>query len=59
MAVGIWNPFADEVISPVIVLDHAYTNIDFYHCQGSLEENRVILNEDIPPYGFAFFTVFA
>ena len=59
MAVGIWNPFADEVISPVIVLDHAYTNVDFYHCQGSLEENRIILNEDIPPFGFAFFTVFA
>ena len=57
MAVGIWNPFADEVIAPVITLDRPYAGVDFYHCQGRQEENRVILQEDIPPYGFAFFTV--
>ena len=57
MSVGIWNSFADEVISPTIILDHPYTKVDCYHCQGTIKGNRVHLQEDIPPYGFAFFTV--
>lgn len=57
MSVGIWNSFADEVISPIITLDRPYTKIDCYHCQGKIVEDQVFLQEDIPPYGFAFFTV--
>ncbi len=58
MAVGIWNSFADEVISPIITLDREYARADFYNCKGKTEKNRVILQDDIPPYGFAFFTVY-
>jgi hypothetical protein len=58
MSVGIWNSFADEVISPTITLDREYTRADFYHCKGKTEKNLVILQDDIPPYGFAFFTVY-
>lgn len=57
MAVGIWNSFADEVISPIITLDRPYARINFYNCQGKIEGDRVCLQDDIPPYGFAFFTV--
>ncbi len=58
MAVGLWNLFADSVIDPVIELDGEYMRADFYNCSGRVEGNRVILNEDITPYSFAFFTVY-
>lgn len=58
MAVGLWNPFADEVLSPTITLDRPYAKADFYHCQGRIEGRQVHLKEEIPPYGFAFFTVY-
>ena len=57
MAVGIWNPFADEVISPKVTLNRAYSKIDCYQCKGSIAGNVVTLQEDIPPYSFALFTV--
>lgn len=57
MAVGLWNIFADEVITPEIELDGEYSSVDFYNCSGRLDGNRVILDNDIAPYGFAFFTV--
>jgi len=57
MAVGIWNPFPDEVLDPVITLDREYEKVDFYNCEGCLFGNRVVLREQIPPFGFALFTV--
>ena len=57
MSVGLWNLFADSVMNPVIELDQGYASADFYHCSGRLESNRIVLDEDIPPFGFAFFTV--
>ena len=57
MAVGLWNIYPDEVLDPVIVLDKKYESIEFYNCSGRLEENRVVLDRDIAPYDFAFFTV--
>ena len=58
MAVGLWNLFADSVMHPVIELDQAYASADFYHCNGKLEGDCIVLDEDIPPFGFAFFTVY-
>lgn len=58
MAVGIWNMFPDAVLDPVIHLDGEYKDIDFYNCSGRLEGNKVILDDDIAPYSFAFFTVY-
>lgn len=57
MAVGLWNLFADSVLHPVIELDDTYRSVDFYRCKGHLDGNRLLLDEEIPPYGFAFFTV--
>lgn len=57
MAVGLWNLFADSVFDPEIVLDGEYKSIDFYNCSGKLCGDKVRLDNDIMPYGFAFFTV--
>lgn len=57
MTVGLWNLLADEVISPVITLDKAYSSIDFYRCGGRMEGNQVLLQEDLSPFDFAVFTV--
>lgn len=58
MAVGIWNFFADSIISPEIKLDGIYSGVDFYNCNGCLEGDTVKLECEIPPYSFAFFTVY-
>lgn len=58
MAVGIWNFFADSVIKPEIILDGIYSRADFYNCTGRLEGDRIILDGEILPYSFAFFTVY-
>jgi hypothetical protein len=58
MAVGMWNFFADSVISSEIKLDGVYSDIDFYNCNGCLEGDTVKLDNEILPYSFAFFTVY-
>jgi hypothetical protein len=58
MAVGMWNLFADEVITPEIILDSAYSRADFYNCTGKLSGDRIVLDNDILPYSFAFFTLY-
>ncbi len=57
MAVGLWNLFADGIVDPVIELDDCYREVDCYRCSGRLEGKRLILDGELPPYGFAFFTV--
>jgi len=58
MAVGLWNYFVDEVLEPKIYLDKTYSSIDFYNCSGRLEGDCVVLDNEIPAFGFAFFTVY-
>lgn len=58
MSVGLWNIFPDEVIDPVIHLDGEYKKSDFYNTTGHIEGNKVCLEQNIAPYGFAFFTVY-
>ena len=57
MAVGIYNMNYDEVINPVINLNNNFKHIEFFNCKGSLDGNKVILSEDIPPYSAVFFEV--
>lgn len=65
LTVGVWNFFADEVLSPDIELDGVYTQLDCYRCDGQLVPrsgkegafSSVRLSEAIPPYGFVCFTV--
>ena len=57
MAVGLWNVFPDDVLSPVIELDKAYKNVEFINCKGRIEGSKVMLDTDIPAYKFAGFEV--
>ena len=57
LSVALFNLFADEILSPTIELDGKYTHLDIYHAKGHLDGDRLIIEEDIPPYGFLFFTV--
>jgi hypothetical protein len=43
MSVGLWNLFADSVMNPVIELDQCYNSADFYHCNGRIEGERILL----------------
>jgi len=51
-AIGLWNIFADSIISPVIQLDKEYFEIEFVNCNGKLKGNKVFLNE-ISAFSFA------
>lgn len=57
LTVGLWNLFADSIEHPTVTLDDAYTVLDTYHCSGTLTGRTLTLSEEIPPFGFAFFTV--
>lgn len=56
MTVGLWNCFADPILTPRITLDGAYREIRTLNCEGHLDKNTVTLSE-IPAYGFAAFAV--
>lgn len=57
LAVGVFNVFEDEVPEPVILLGDRYTDVDVYNNTGHLEKDRVVLDREIPPYGFALITL--
>ncbi|MBE6589434.1 MAG: hypothetical protein E7643_04580 [Ruminococcaceae bacterium] len=56
LAVGLWNFFADPVLSPAVQLDGEYSSITCINCSGYIDKDRVILS-DIPPFGFVAFEV--
>ncbi len=57
LTVGLWNLFPDPVFDPVILLADSFENAEFLNAQGVLSDRRVTL-EEIPPYGFAAFTLY-
>ncbi len=56
MSVALFNVFEDEILSPEIVLDGAYSSVRFVNCEGVLNGDRITLT-DISPFGFAAFEV--
>lgn len=56
LAVGLWNFWPDDVLDPVVELAKPYSQIEFIHCTGRLDGDRVYLS-DIAPFGFAGFEV--
>ena len=56
LAVGLWNFFADTVLSPAVQLDKEYTSVTCINCEGRIEGDRALLS-DIPPFGFVAFEV--
>lgn len=56
LAVGLWNFFADTVLSPTVQLDKEYSAITCINCEGRLDGDQAHLS-DIPPFGFVAFEV--
>lgn len=56
MSVLMINIFADDIISPVVSLDHSYKEARFMNCSGNLKGDKLFL-ETIPAYGYAAFEV--
>lgn len=56
LSVLLINHFMDEILTPEIRLDKAYSTIRFVNCTGTLEGDKVSLSE-ISPYGVAAFEV--
>ena len=54
LAVGLWNIFPDPVYAPTVRVDRAYALAEGFRCEPALRGNVVTLQNDIPPYGFAF-----
>ena len=57
LAIGLFNCYADDVLSPVMALDRAYTSARFVGCEGRLKGDRLILS-DIPAYKSVAIEVF-
>ena len=49
---GIWNFFADAVLSPAVELDGDYTATDTINCTAKIKDGRAYLSE-LPAFGFA------
>ena len=56
LAVGLWNFFADPAFEPTVELSENYSEIEFINCRGTLDGDKVHL-DDIAPFGFAAFEV--
>jgi hypothetical protein len=57
LTVGLWNLFPDPVWEPEVLLAGKFTEAEFLNTTGTLSDDRVTL-EEIPPYGFAAFTLY-
>ncbi len=57
-AVLLLNNYYDSILSPEIVLDRSYTQIECTGCQAHLEGNRVVFDTEIPAFDFAAVRVF-
>lgn len=57
LAVGMWNLWPDTVYSPQVILGSEYGSIEFIAGEGKLEGDKVMLDSDIIPFGFAGFIV--
>ena len=57
-AVGLWNCFGDEIITPVVTLDRAYETVTFLGgARGHIDGTRVVFESDLPAHAFAGFVV--
>ncbi len=57
-AVGIWNCFGDEILTPEVILDRPVKTVQFLGgAQGKAEGNKVLFTTDIPAHTFTGFTV--
>lgn len=55
--IGLFNIFPDPIFNPIIELEREYAKADFYNCDGSLKNDRLILKYKLQPYSYGFITV--
>ena len=58
LSVALFNMNVDEIISPCIILDRAYSRVKCVGCEGYLEGNILHLKNDIASYGMAAVELF-
>ena len=54
LAIGLWNHFIDPILKPIIELGEKYSSVRFLNCNGRLDGDKVILDQPINAYAFAF-----
>ncbi len=57
-SVALFNCYADSIIAPIIYLDREYSQLECLDTQGHIEGRRVILDTEIPAYGFVAFKAY-
>ncbi|MBE5731423.1 MAG: hypothetical protein E7353_00180 [Clostridiales bacterium] len=58
LKVGVFNCYPDEIINPEIILDKEYSEIKFLNSSGKIVNDKVVLDNDIPPFKYVCFEVF-
>ena len=58
LAVGLWNLSVDVISEAHIRLDGAYTALEAFNTEGTIDKDSVVLSSDIIPFSFVGFTVF-
>ncbi len=53
MAIGLWNMFPDEILSPEITLSEEFASAEFVNCGGVLTKDKLRLSA-MPAYSFGF-----
>lgn len=54
LAIGLWNHFIDPALNTTIELGEKYKSAKFINCNGKLAGDKVILDQPIGAYAFAF-----
>lgn len=57
LAVGVFNCFADEVLSPSFRVSEIFTEVDFGSHTEKINNRTVTVDCDIPPFGYIAFTL--
>ena len=57
LAVGLWNLSVDVISEAHIRLDGAYTVLEAFNAEGTIDKDSVVLSSDIMPFSFVGFTV--
>ena len=57
LTVGLWNFCTDDIMTPVVDIADKFSKIKCLNCEAEIDGNTVNFKTDIPPMGFAAFTL--
>lgn len=55
ITVGVWNMHADKIENAKFIISGDYSDVEFYACDGVMEDGYVTLKTTVYPYEFAAF----